>query len=1166
MDDAAGVEVGEAFQDPEGDTLTYTASSSATSVVTVSVSGSRVTLTPVGAGTATITVTATDTGGSMAGGTQTLTVTVQPSSTTDYDTDDDGLIEITTLVQFDAIRHDLNGDGEPTTDGATAYAAAFPAVGDRQACGGLTGCVGYELEANLDFDTNNSGAADAGDTYWNGGKGWEPFESDTSFGGFRAIFEGNGHTIANLFIDRDSDDVGLFGRPWRSVIRHVGLIDVEVSGGSNVGGLAGTDQGSIIGSYVTGTVTGTGNEVGGLAGSNWGGPIVASYAAVEVTGGNDVGGLIGENQAVLAASYATGRVTGEENVGGLVGSIPSNGRTLTASYATGLVTGESNVGGLVGRDRTLSSTDPVIASYWDTTTSRQTTSDGGRGRNTAALQAPMDYTGIYSQWNVDLDGDDEADDPWDFGLDDEYPVLAVDFDRNGDTTWQEFGYQLRAGPPNLTATSGPTGVTLEWGAVDTMPWNPSPPAVTYTVIRDDGSMVEVIDEALSETTATDTAVPAGMPSYQVAAVVNGGEATRSGPVTVTAPNHPPTFDDGASTTRRVAENTPRGRTIGDPVTATDPENNRLTYSLADGLDKNSFDITSTGRSAGQLRTKAALDHETKDTYQVDVSVHDRKAADHTEDTTTIDDTIRVTITVTDVNEAPAFDANTTTTYSVAETPLRDQHIATFVATDPDTQTPAYADLTYRLSGSDAAVFLLNADSGQLQTRESLDYEAPTDSNRDKAYQVTVEVRDDPDDPHPDDTISVTITVINVNEAGLVALSSSSPQEKQELTAMLSDLDGRLSGISWQWARAATRTGTGTPIPGTTSSGTATATYTPEMDDVGQYVRATATYTDVHGMQAESATTTDRVLAAPQVSLKLSSSSITEKGGVSTVTATLAPAVSVDTRVTVSATAVDPTVAGDFTLSSNRVLTIQAHQTSSEEIVTLTAKDNDVDGPQETKQVTVTGTLPPTSPVVAPDDVTLTITDNDARGVTVTPTELGVNEGASADYEVALTSRPTGAVTVEVTAPTNTDVTVDRTELVFQPGRWNTAQTVKVEAAEDTGADDESATITHTVSGGDYAGETAAAVEVTVEDDEAESDGVVLTVNPETVSEGARRTTVEVTGTLNGATRMDETEVSVEVTPGTDFTADPPSFTPDDSAEHGERDGVLHPNTAGRHHG
>ena len=143
-------------------------------------------------------------------------------------------------------------------------------------------------------------------------------------------------------------------------------------------------------------------------------------------------------------------------------------RGITASYATGPVSGESDVGGLVGKDFSPKDEETITASYWDTTTSRQTTSAGGQGRTTGQLQTPTGYSGIYAQWNVDLDGDDEADDPWDFGLDDEYPVLAVDFDRNGDTTWEEFGYQLRAGPPNLMATSGPTEVTLEWDAVTTM--------------------------------------------------------------------------------------------------------------------------------------------------------------------------------------------------------------------------------------------------------------------------------------------------------------------------------------------------------------------------------------------------------------------------------------------------------------------------------------------------------------------------------------------------------------------------------------------------------------------------------------------------------------------------------------------------------------------------
>ena len=529
--DEAGVEVGKAFEDPEGDTLTYTAASSATGVVMVSVSGSRVTITPVATGTATITVTATDAGGSMASGTQTFTVTVRPSSATDYDADDDGLIEVTELEQLDAIRHDLNGDGVPTTDGATAYAAAFSTVGDRQACGGLTGCVGYELADNLDFDTNSNGSAGAGDTYWNSGAGWEPIEAAPTPGvisDFRAIFEGNGHTIANLFIDRDSD-VGLFGRTASSVIRHVGLIDVEVSGSRAVGGLVGTDNNSsIIGSYVTGMVSGTGDNVGGLVGQTYGSSVVTSYAAVEVTGGNNVGGLIGENDAAVTASYATGWVAGDDNVGGLVGS---NGITITASYATGPVTGQSNVGGLVGRNtRSFSFTGTVTASYWDTSTSGQTT---GSGRTTAQLQAPTSYSGIYQRWNVDLDGDGVSDNPWDFGTADQYPALKTNFDGQGTASWQEFGRQLRKGP-TLTTTVGAAQVVLTWTPVDASVWTP-PPEVTYTLYRDNGTAVETVAADLDGRQHTDTGVITGVTyTYQVAAVVQGGEAVRSARVSVRA--------------------------------------------------------------------------------------------------------------------------------------------------------------------------------------------------------------------------------------------------------------------------------------------------------------------------------------------------------------------------------------------------------------------------------------------------------------------------------------------------------------------------------------------------------------------------------------------------------------------------------------------------------
>ena len=704
--DTAGVEVGAAFQDPENDTLTYTAASSATGVVMVSVSGSRVTITPVATGTATITVTATDAGGSMASGTQTFTVTVRPSSATDYDADDDGLIEVTTLVRLNAIRHDLDGDGEPTADGATAYAAAFSTVGDRQACGGLTGCVGYELADNLDFDTNRNGRADSGDTYWNVGAGWEPigavFTSPSTPGvivivfgaGFRAIFEGNGHTIANLFIDRDSD-VGLFGRTsYGSVIRHVGLIDVMVSGSSNVGGLAGTANGSVIGSYVTGTVTGTGEDVGGLAGATWGSLVVASYAAVEVTGGNNVGGLIGENDAAVTASYATGWVAGDDNVGGLVGS---NGRTITASYATGPVAGVRNVGGLVGRNtRSFGFTGTVTTSYWDTTTSRRTSSAGGQGRTTGQLQTPTGYSGIYAQWNVDLDGDGEANDPWHFDTG-KYPALQVNGDGQG-TDWKKFGYQLRAGP-TLTATGSATQVDLSWTAVDTRPWNPDAPDVTYIVYRNSGSTVSVVAENISGLEHTTTGVT---DTYQVSAVVTGGEAVRSrwGAV-VAAPNQPPTFDDGDSAMRSVPENTPAGRDIGMPVVASDADNDRRTYSLG-GDDAADFSIDT---STGQVQTKEALDYEAQATYRVTVSVHDGKAADHTSDTT-IDTSIDVTITLTDVNDPARFPSTETGSRSVNENTPAGRDIGDPVEADDDDGDSR----TYSLSGTDAASFTIDMHS------------------------------------------------------------------------------------------------------------------------------------------------------------------------------------------------------------------------------------------------------------------------------------------------------------------------------------------------------------------------------------------------------------------------------------------------------------------------
>ena len=78
----------------------------------------------------------------------------------------------------------------------------------------------------------------------------------------------------------------------------------------------------------------------------------------------------------------------------------------------------------------------------------------------------------------------------------------------------------------------------------------------------------------------------------------------------------PAFAEGSRASRTVAENTPAGVDIGEPVTATDPDEDPLTYTLI-GSDRGAFDIDA---SSGQLRTKASLNYETKDTYVLTVEV------------------------------------------------------------------------------------------------------------------------------------------------------------------------------------------------------------------------------------------------------------------------------------------------------------------------------------------------------------------------------------------------------------------------------------------------------------------------------------------------------------------------------------------------------------------
>jgi filamentous hemagglutinin family protein len=243
----------------------------------------------------------------------------------------------------------LSIDGTPYTVINSLGAAGSTTGKDLQGMNGnLSG--DYVLGSNINAAATSS---------WNGGSGFAPI--GTSATSFTGIFDGLGHTVSNLYIDRATTSfVGLFGYGSASaVIRNVGLIGGSVSGASFVGELLGIGYGSTVNNtYATGNVTG-GDFVGGLLGAISGcfmscsgisvnGTVSNSYATGTVSGSSNVGGLVGASfYSEVSNSYATGAVSGSSIVGGLVGQ--NNYGLISNSRAAGKVSGSSSdIGGLLG--------------------------------------------------------------------------------------------------------------------------------------------------------------------------------------------------------------------------------------------------------------------------------------------------------------------------------------------------------------------------------------------------------------------------------------------------------------------------------------------------------------------------------------------------------------------------------------------------------------------------------------------------------------------------------------------------------------------------------------------------------------------------------------------------------------------------------------------------
>ncbi|MHC4110313.1 MAG: GLUG motif-containing protein [Planctomycetota bacterium] len=229
------------------------------------------------------------------------------------------------------------------------------------------------------------------------------------FGGLVGVNDG---TITNCYSSNSVSGIasvgGLVGRNLGTGTITNCYSTASVAGDGDVGGLAGINYGTITNCCSSGSILGKGWRVGGLVGENYG-IITNCYSAGSVSGNTYVGGLAGLNNGIITNCYSTGSVTGDDCVGGLVGG---NLDTISNCYSTGNVVGDEYVGGLVGQNVWCYSPGgcyegEIWNSFWDISTSGQTTSDGGTGKTTAEMQTAATFVEWICEhvWTIDEGND-----------------------------------------------------------------------------------------------------------------------------------------------------------------------------------------------------------------------------------------------------------------------------------------------------------------------------------------------------------------------------------------------------------------------------------------------------------------------------------------------------------------------------------------------------------------------------------------------------------------------------------------------------------------------------------------------------------------------------------------------------------------------------------------
>ena len=334
-------------------------------------------------------------------------------------------------------------------------------------------------------------------------------------------------------------------------------------------------------------------------------------------------------------------------------------------------------------------TRSVTTREWSDSCTKYDQNNNGVIERTEAIQATRDYfndvitqeqllevlncyySGIFIIEISDLSGSLQS------GGSDEFTVAASEVTEPGEYT--------------ITVETSDRNIGFDRNCADTQE------VVSFTLASGD-------TEHSSQFTLYACSEPGGQVTATLSKSSLGDLVTASQHVTVTpAPvidvNIPPEFADGSSTTRSVPENTRSGQNIGNAVIATDPDRDTLTYSLS-GTDASSFTVN---ESRGRLQTNAALDYETKSSYTLIVSASDGRGGA---------DSITVTITVTNVNEAPEITGgDATVRFSEEGT----GPVETYEASDVDSDTTRTWSL---IGGADHNLFNIDSCSTRPMPHET----------------------------------------------------------------------------------------------------------------------------------------------------------------------------------------------------------------------------------------------------------------------------------------------------------------------------------------------------------------------------------------------------------------------------------------------------------------